>query len=90
MNPSNGDLAEINIANPWFFPQTANGGLLNLAFPLVQKDGFSQQSCQEVAELVMSVMLQQGHKTPTHMAKILARGWVCRRLGSWQCDVSSQ
>ena len=26
---------------------------------------------QEVAELVLAVMLQQGHKTPTHMAKIL-------------------
>ena len=29
-------------------------------------------SPQEVAELVLTVMLQQGHKTPTHMAKILA------------------
>ncbi|CAK9082309.1 unnamed protein product, partial [Durusdinium trenchii] len=26
---------------------------------------------EEVADLVVSVMLQQGHKTPTHMAKIL-------------------
>ncbi|CAE7493883.1 ncbp1 [Symbiodinium natans] len=26
---------------------------------------------EEVAELVLAVMLQQGHKTPTHMAKIL-------------------
>ena len=33
--------------------------------------------CQEVAELVFTVMLQQGHKTPTHMAKILAGCMFC-------------
>ncbi|CAJ1432083.1 unnamed protein product [Effrenium voratum] len=42
---------------------------------------------QEVAELVMSVMLQQGHKTPTHMAKILdGHEQVLRQLKPEESD----